>query len=114
MACAQFVKTSTGFGTGGGTVEHVSLMRKSIPSTMSVKASGGIRTLEDLEKMVAAGATRIGASSGKKIIEEYKSFDAYIWSYTNNNIFIYKKHQQGQWEIKNNLSDVKKILEKLF
>ena len=41
-----------------------------------------------------------------KIIEEYKSFDAYIWSYTNNNIFIYKKHQQGQWEIKNNLSDV--------
>lgn len=71
IAGAQFVKTSTGFGTGGATVEHVSLMRKSISSTMSVKASGGIRTLEDLEKMVAAGATRIGASSGKKIIEEY-------------------------------------------
>lgn len=71
IAGAQFVKTSTGFGTGGATVKHVSLMRKSIPSTMSVKASGGIRTLEDLEKMVAAGATRIGASSGKKIIEEY-------------------------------------------
>lgn len=71
IAGAQFVKTSTGFGTGGATVEHVSLMRKSIPSTMSVKASGGIRTLEDLEKMVAAGATRIGASSGKKIIDEY-------------------------------------------
>lgn len=72
IAGAQFVKTSTGFGTGGATVEHVSLMRKSIPDTMSVKASGGIRTLDDLEKMVAAGATRIGASSGKKIIEEYK------------------------------------------
>lgn len=71
IAGAQFVKTSTGFGTGGATVEHVSLMRKSIPITMSVKASGGIRTLEDLEKMVAAGATRIGASSGKKIIKEY-------------------------------------------
>lgn len=71
IAGAQFVKTSTGFGTGGATVKHVSLMRKSIPSTMSVKASGGIRTLEDLEKMVAAGATRIGASSGKKIIDEY-------------------------------------------
>lgn len=71
IAGAQFVKTSTGFGTGGATVKHVSLMRKSISSTMSVKASGGIRTLEDLEKMVAAGATRIGASSGKKIIEEY-------------------------------------------
>ena len=71
LAKANFVKTSTGFGTGGAKVEDVKLMRESILDTMSVKASGGVRTLEDLEKMVAAGASRIGASSGAAIIKEY-------------------------------------------
>jgi deoxyribose-phosphate aldolase len=68
-AGADFVKTSTGFGTGGATVEDVTLMRKSVPEKMGVKASGGIRTKEALEAMVAAGANRIGASAGIKLIE---------------------------------------------
>ena len=72
LAGAQFVKTSTGFGTGGATKEDVSLMRNSILDTMSVKASGGVKTLSDLNEMVAAGANRIGASSGINIIKEYK------------------------------------------
>lgn len=71
IAGAQFVKTSTGFGTGGAKVEDVELMKKSILDTMSVKASGGVRTLDDLNKMVEAGASRIGASSGAAIIAEY-------------------------------------------
>lgn len=69
---ANFVKTSTGFGTGGATAHHVELMRSSIPNSMSVKASGGIRCLEDLEVMVKAGASRIGASSGVAIMEGNK------------------------------------------
>lgn len=73
LAGANFVKTSTGFGTGGAKAEDVSLMKANISKDMEVKASGGIRTLEDLEKMVEAGATRIGASSGAKIIEEYNN-----------------------------------------
>ena len=68
-ACADFVKTSTGFTGGGATEQDVALMRKSIPLHMEVKASGGVRTREDFDKMVAAGATRIGASSGVKIVE---------------------------------------------
>ena len=68
-AGADFVKTSTGFSTGGATVEDVALLRRTIGPDMGVKASGGVRTLEDLKKMVAAGATRIGASSSVKIIE---------------------------------------------
>lgn len=72
LAGAHFVKTSTGFGTGGATKEDVSLMRNSILDTMSVKASGGVKTLSDLNEMVAAGANRIGASSGINIIKEYK------------------------------------------
>lgn len=68
-AGADFVKTSTGFTGGGATAPDVALMRKSIPSHMQVKASGGVRTREDFDAMVAAGATRIGASSGVKIIE---------------------------------------------
>ncbi len=68
-AGADFVKTSTGFGPGGATVEDVALMRKTVGPDMGVKASGGIRTLEDLRKMVAAGATRIGTSAGVKIVE---------------------------------------------
>lgn len=70
-AKADFVKTSTGFGTGGAKVEDVALMKANISSNMQVKASGGVRSLADLEAMVAAGATRIGASSGAQIIKEY-------------------------------------------
>jgi deoxyribose-phosphate aldolase len=69
QAGADFVKTSTGFTGGGATAEDVALMRKSIPAHMKVKASGGVRTREDFDKMVAAGAERIGASSGVKIVE---------------------------------------------
>lgn len=69
QAGAEFVKTSTGFGTHGATVHDVTLMRQTVGEEMGVKASGGIRTLEDLRNMVAAGATRIGASSSVKIIE---------------------------------------------
>ena len=68
-AGADFVKTSTGFGPGGATVEDVALMRRTVGPAMGVKASGGVRTLEDLKKMVAAGASRIGASSSVKIVE---------------------------------------------
>lgn len=68
-AGADFVKTSTGFGPGGATVHDVELMRRAVGPDMGVKASGGIRTLEDLQAMVAAGANRIGTSSGVKIVE---------------------------------------------
>lgn len=67
-AHADFVKTSTGFSTGGATVHDVKLMRDTVGSEMGVKASGGIKTHEDLIAMVEAGATRIGTSSGVKII----------------------------------------------
>ncbi|HLK19371.1 MAG TPA: deoxyribose-phosphate aldolase [Bryobacteraceae bacterium] len=67
-AHADFVKTSTGFGPSGATVQDVMLMRAAVGPAMGVKASGGIRTLEDVKKMVAAGATRIGASAGIKIV----------------------------------------------
>jgi len=67
-AGADFVKTSTGFSTGGATVEAVRLMRETVGPEMGVKASGGVRTHEDLLKMVEAGANRIGTSSGAKII----------------------------------------------
>jgi deoxyribose-phosphate aldolase len=69
QAGADFVKTSTGFGTAGATVEDVALMRRTVGPEMGVKASGGIRTLDDLQNMVAAGATRVGASASVKIIE---------------------------------------------
>jgi len=69
-AGAEFVKTSTGFGPGGAKVEDVALMRRAVGPQMGVKASGGIRTLADLEAMVAAGATRIGASASVKIVAE--------------------------------------------
>lgn len=68
-AGADFVKTSTGFSTGGATVEDVALMRKVVGDKCGVKASGGVRNKNDLEKMVAAGANRIGASSGVKIMQ---------------------------------------------
>ena len=67
-AGADFVKTSTGFSTGGATVEAVKLMRETVGPEMGVKASGGVRTHEDLIAMVEAGANRIGTSSGAKII----------------------------------------------
>ena len=67
-AGADFVKTSTGFGGGGATVEDVRLMRETVGPEIGVKASGGIRTPEDVQRMVAAGATRIGASASVKIV----------------------------------------------
>jgi deoxyribose-phosphate aldolase len=69
LAGADFVKTSTGFGPGGATAHDVALMRMVVGPEMGIKASGGIRTLEDLQKMAAAGATRIGASASVKIVE---------------------------------------------
>ncbi len=68
-AGADFVKTSTGFSTGGATPEDVRLMRKAVGEHVGVKAAGGIHSLDDMKEMIAAGATRIGASSGVKIIE---------------------------------------------
>jgi deoxyribose-phosphate aldolase len=71
QAGADFVKTSTGFSTGGATVEDVALMSRAVAGTgMGVKASGGVRTYEDARNMIAAGATRIGASAGVRIVEE--------------------------------------------
>lgn len=69
-AKADFVKTSTGFSTGGATIEDVKLMRATVGPYMGVKASGGIRSLASLRDMVAAGATRIGSSSGVAILRE--------------------------------------------
>src|SRR5690606_15546411 len=69
-AGADFVKTSTGFGPGGATVADILLMRKAVGPQMGVKASGGVRTFEDVQAMVAAGATRIGASAGVLIVEQ--------------------------------------------
>ena len=71
-AGAHFVKTSTGFSTSGATVHQVSLMRKTVGSKLGVKASGGIRTFEDAQSMIAAGASRIGASAGPKILSSAK------------------------------------------
>ena len=68
-AGAAFVKTSTGFGPAGATVEDVALMRRVVGPSIGVKASGGIRTLEDLQNMVAAGASRVGASASVKIMQ---------------------------------------------
>jgi len=67
-AKADFVKTSTGFGPGGATVYDVALMRETVGPEMGVKASGGVRTTGDAEDMIAAGATRIGASAGIEIV----------------------------------------------
>lgn len=68
-AKASFVKTSTGFSTGGATIEDVMLMRRVVGENLGVKASGGIRSYEDCKSMIEAGATRIGASSGVKIMD---------------------------------------------
>jgi deoxyribose-phosphate aldolase len=71
-AGADFVKTSTGFGPGGATAADVALMRRVVGAGMGVKAAGGVRDLEGLKAMVAAGATRVGASAGVKIVQESK------------------------------------------
>ena len=67
-AGADYVKTSTGFGGGGATVEDVALMKKSIPASMKVKASGGIHTYAQAVALVEAGASRLGASAGITIV----------------------------------------------
>jgi deoxyribose-phosphate aldolase len=69
-AGADYVKTSTGFGPGGATAADVALMRRVVGDEMGVKAAGGVRDLEGLKAMVAAGATRVGASAGVRIVQE--------------------------------------------
>ncbi|WP_416429033.1 deoxyribose-phosphate aldolase [Paenarthrobacter nicotinovorans] len=76
-AGADFVKTSTGFNGGGATVEDVALMRKTVGAGLGVKASGGVRSLADAQAMIAAGATRIGASSGIAIVKGEQGSSAY-------------------------------------
>jgi deoxyribose-phosphate aldolase len=75
-AGADFVKTSTGFGPGGATAADVALMRRAVGDTMGVKAAGGVRDLGALQAMVAAGANRIGASAGVKIVRQSKGEDS--------------------------------------
>lgn len=77
QAGADFVKTSTGFSTGGATPEDVALMRQTVGENVGVKASGGVRSKEDMDRMIEAGATRIGASSGVKIMEGGQSSSSY-------------------------------------
>lgn len=70
---ADFVKTSTGFGPGGATLADVELMRRMVGPQMGVKAAGGVRSLADARAFLAAGATRLGSSSGVKIMQELES-----------------------------------------
>ena len=72
-AGADFVKTSTGFSTGGATKEDIALMRKTVGTEMGVKASGGVRTYEDAVTMIESGATRIGASASIAIVTASKA-----------------------------------------
>lgn len=76
-AGADFVKTSTGFSTGGATAEDVKLMRGVVGPEMGVKASGGVRSFDDMKRMIEAGATRIGASSGVQIMQGLQSDSDY-------------------------------------
>jgi deoxyribose-phosphate aldolase len=69
-AAADYVKTSTGFGPGGATAADVALMRRVVGAEMGVKAAGGVRDLDSVKAMIAAGATRVGASAGVKIVQE--------------------------------------------
>lgn len=71
-AGATFVKTSTGFGTAGATVEDLALMKSVVGAQVKVKASGGIRTLEQVEQLITVGAERIGTSSGVRLVEELR------------------------------------------
>ncbi|MER3429774.1 MAG: deoxyribose-phosphate aldolase [Blastocatellia bacterium] len=75
-AGADFVKTSTGFSKGGATVHDVALMRRTVGNAIGVKASGGVRGIEDAKAMVEAGATRIGASVGVKIAQEAEAINS--------------------------------------
>jgi deoxyribose-phosphate aldolase len=77
-AGADFVKTSTGFGPGGATAADVTLMRRVVGAEMGVKAAGGVRDLDGLKAMVAAGATRVGASAGVKIVQESRGQKAAV------------------------------------
>jgi deoxyribose-phosphate aldolase len=77
LAKADFVKTSTGFAGGGATVHDVLLMRETVGPKMGIKASGGVRSREDVEEMIAAGATRIGASAGIAIVTGGTSSEQY-------------------------------------
>src|SRR5438876_8245316 len=74
-AGADYVKTSTGFGPGGATVADVVLMRRVVGAEMGVKAAGGVRDLDGLRAMIAAGATRVGASAGVKIVQQSRGQD---------------------------------------
>lgn len=76
-AGTDFVKTSTGFSTGGATVADIELMRKTVGPDLGVKASGGVRNAEDAQAMINAGATRIGASSGIAIVKGLTSDSSY-------------------------------------
>lgn len=75
QAGADFVKTSTGFSTGGATEEAVALMRRVVGDKAKIKASGGIRTLADAEKFIKLGADRLGCSAGAQIMEEYEKLN---------------------------------------
>jgi deoxyribose-phosphate aldolase len=75
-AGADYVKTSTGFGPGGAKVEDVALMRRTVGPEMGIKAAGGIRTYETARAMIAAGATRIGASAGVSLVREARTGEA--------------------------------------
>src|SRR5437762_11637337 len=72
-AGADYVKTSTGFGPGGATAADVALMRRVVGSEMGVKAAGGVRDLDSVKAMIAAGATRVGASAGVKIVQQARN-----------------------------------------
>ena len=76
-AGADFVKTSTGFSTGGATVEDVRLMRETVGPVIGVKASGGVRTAQDMEDMIQAGATRIGTSGGVALMQGQSNMTNY-------------------------------------
>jgi deoxyribose-phosphate aldolase len=75
-AGGDFVKTSTGFGPGGATPQDVALMRRTVGEAMGVKAAGGIRNYEQAKAMIQAGATRIGASAGVKIVQQAREMNA--------------------------------------
>ena len=76
-AGADFVKTSTGFGTDGATVENIKAMKEVVGNKLEIKASGGVKDIETAKKMIAAGATRIGTSSGVELVKGLKSDKAY-------------------------------------
>jgi len=73
----DFIKTSTGFGTSGATIEDVKLMKKTVGQDVKVKAAGGIRDLATFMAMIEAGAERIGTSNGVQIVEEYRALHAH-------------------------------------